>query len=679
MTSKLSIHWQIPGIPGWAHDFTAKAKPMYMKVMDPGTEDPFPECHTIVRTFVNNSESDYLVSMGAAGADIWVDDHLSYYMARPWAHAFEAPNEPSIWHPEILAAFPAFTQRFIYRMHDIGKRAVVGNINVGHWQPDQTDKIGQAIQGADYIATHEYGHLEGMWHEPDQTWLCLRYRRLAQWLGELGYQIPPWLITECGIDEIIGGVHKAWKDVPLTVEQYTEQLIWYEKELRKDDFVKGAFIFTATPTGEWMNFEVHEELAQHLSDELAKLSPVPPPPIERAKGFMATKYQTTLNWDLIAQEYDYVLLRVSGPNDYPDYTFTEIDPWLDRHVAAANAYGLPKAGFHYLLPDLTNQARVFAEGAARAEWELPLWTDVEEKGLTRDRIDGFNGSAIKRLAEQGVVYPELGIYTNLWLWQNLGPWNDMSLHLAQWGVAEPSISGWSHWQYGGGNIPNGEYTSLEVYSGTRAEMYEHYQIEEEQEDMWEEVGFADVELEGVTRERFNEFWGVNMKRYVPTDMPKGAVYYKLVKLSWRDGWCGLNLKVIDMDGNPIEGEQVFQGWKDGGDLPPNVAPVGGQPGTYPNKGGGGFTNANGDHGWGWGEGEWFDPTEVEGPHWYWRGGENGDYSDVCCGHGWWDEHEVLEPTYMRVIVDDGPTPPPPTGSYKVTGTIILDLTVEAVE
>ena len=79
--SKLAIHWQVPSIPAWAHDFTAKATPMYMKVMDPGTEDPFPECHTIVRTFVNNSESNYLVSMGKAGADLWVDEHLEYYLA----------------------------------------------------------------------------------------------------------------------------------------------------------------------------------------------------------------------------------------------------------------------------------------------------------------------------------------------------------------------------------------------------------------------------------------------------------------------------------------------------------------------------------------------------------------------------------------------------------------------
>ena len=177
--------------------------------------------------------------------------------------------------------------------------------------------------------------------------------------------------------------------------------------------------------------------------------------------------------------------------------------------------------------------------------------------------------------------------------------------------------------------------------------------------MWESIGFDGIELANVTRERFDSFWGVNMKLFAPADLPAGSVYYKLVRLSWREGWCGLSLKVIDEDGNPLEGEQVFQGWDDGGDLPADVAPLGGQPTGYPNKGNGGFTNAEGVHGWGWGSGEWFDPTQTEGPHWYWRGGENGAYSDVVCGFGWWDEHEVLEPTFMRVIVGDEPVPPEP--------------------
>ena len=474
MTSKASIHWQIPSIPAWTHDFTAKAKPMYMKVMDPGTEDPFPECHTIVRTFVNNSESDYLVSMGAAGADIWVDDHLDYYMARPWVHAWEGPNEPSIWHPEILAALPAFNQQFIFRMHEIDRRVVVGCINTGHWQPEQTDRIGRAIQGADYISTHEYGHLEGMWHEPDQTWLCLRYRRLAQWLGELGYQIPPWLITECGIDEIINGQHKAWKDVPLTVEQYTEQLIWYEKELRRDDFVKGAFIFTAAPAGEWMNFEVHEELARCLGDELARLEPTPPPPVERAPGFMASKYQTTLNWDWIADDFDYVMLRITGPNDWPEYDHIETDPWLERHYAGATEAGLLIGGYHFLVADLTEQAKAFAQAAAPYRWNLPLWCDVEAPRLTKERVDTFLHYAELRLADFEVEYPVLGVYTNLNLWQNLGPWDDRLLWLAQWGVGEPSISGWEFWQYGGGNVPDNEYVSLDFYNGTPRTLEEKY-------------------------------------------------------------------------------------------------------------------------------------------------------------------------------------------------------------
>jgi len=178
-------------------------------------------------------------------------------------------------------------------------------------------------------------------------------------------------------------------------------------------------------------------------------------------------------------------------------------------------------------------------------------------------------------------------------------------------------------------------------------------------DMWDSVGFGDVELVNVTRERFEQFWGVNMKRFAPVDLPAGSIYYKLVKLSWRDGWCGCAVKVIDEDGKPIQGEQIFQGWDNPEKpLPGDVPPPGGLPSGYPNTGTGGFTNADGVIGFGWGTGEWFDPTVTEGPHWYWRGGENGDYSDVSCGHGWWDEHDVLEPTFQRIIVGEPPEPEP---------------------
>ena len=170
---------------------------------------------------------------------------------------------------------------------------------------------------------------------------------------------------------------------------------------------------------------------------------------------------------------------------------------------------------------------------------------------------------------------------------------------------------------------------------------------------WELATFDDVNLNNMTREQFNSFWGVNMKLFKPLDMPAGSVYYKLVGLHWRDGWCGLTVHVIDDMGEGIEGEQVFQGWRDGSDLPPDTVPVGGQPAGYPHKGDGGFTNAEGDHGFGWGDGEWFDPRVTEGPHWYWRGGENGAYSDVVCGFGWWDDHETIEPIFMRTIVEDG--------------------------
>jgi len=606
--------------------------------------------------------------MGAAGADLWMQRWESYYAARPWAYAFEGPNEPSIWEFSVLAGFPAFHQRFIQRMHDKGRKVVVGNINVGWPNYDQIDEIGAGIQGADFLGLHEYGHREGMWYEPDQTWLCLRYRRTAQWLGELGYSVPDILITECGIDEVVNGTHVAWKTVPLTADQYVEQLVWYEQELRKDDFVKGAFIFTGTPNGDWMQFEVTEELAMKLAGELQNL-PAPPPPVERARGFMATKYQTTLNWDLIAREYDYVMMRISGPNVPSGYTHLETDPYLIEHTAGAEHFGIPKGGFHFLVPDLDGQAGFFAKAAAPYCWELPLFCDVEAAGLTRDRVDQFLVAADKRLPENHVEYPDLGIYTNLNLWGKLGPW-DRTLWLAQWGVAEPSMSGWKFWQYGGGPIPEGEYTSLDLYKSTVYDLKKDYGLEEQEESSMVEVidlngnviegGWADAEARGA--------------RIISASPPDGASVWRVKRLILDTGGSmAFRCYAKNALGQPLPEIAILMGWdsNDATDLPDDAAPrlsdvLGfaqpeGKPNTaliLPDP----FTGVDGFLEWSWGPGEFIDPDNPA--HWCWvmcHSGDAGDpwYTDVIFVPGWWDEHIKYWVVFELEVADDGGQEPIP--------------------
>jgi hypothetical protein len=55
-------------------------------------------------------------------------------------------------------------------------------------------------------------------------------------------------------------------------DAYIEQLLWYEQELRQDDYVVCATIFTAGPSG-WDSFEMYEGVSIKLAKQLAGLEP----------------------------------------------------------------------------------------------------------------------------------------------------------------------------------------------------------------------------------------------------------------------------------------------------------------------------------------------------------------------------------------------------------------------
>jgi hypothetical protein len=87
----------------------------------------------------------------------------------------------------------------------------------------------------------------------------------------LGYGDIPLLITECGVDGLVGnrpGPTEAggWKDfVDTWLEAglrndpsgvYMDQLIWYDSELQKDDYVKGATIFVLGASPGWESYDI---------------------------------------------------------------------------------------------------------------------------------------------------------------------------------------------------------------------------------------------------------------------------------------------------------------------------------------------------------------------------------------------------------------------------------------
>jgi hypothetical protein len=172
-------------------------------------------------------------------------------------------------------------------MADLGLKCVIGNFSTG--SPDlalwpaffpalQAAKQHQAVLGV-----HEYS-CPWMWwmtgkhqldpneDEGDEGWTTLRYRKIyRQHLLPNGLGVP-LVITECGIDPLVnpkppgapagtwrhlGGFWTDHDDEPDKADYYVRQLIWYDKELQKDDYVVGATVFTWGSFGPpWSDFDV---------------------------------------------------------------------------------------------------------------------------------------------------------------------------------------------------------------------------------------------------------------------------------------------------------------------------------------------------------------------------------------------------------------------------------------
>ncbi|HMR65261.1 MAG TPA: hypothetical protein PKE64_14740, partial [Anaerolineae bacterium] len=125
-------------------------------------------------------------------------------------------------------------------------------------------------------------------------WLTLRYRKVYRhFLAPMGYADLPLLITECGVDGLVQprpGPAEAtgWQEfIPAWLEAgerndppgvYMDQLIWYDQHLQRDDFVKGAAIYTiGTNNPDWETYNLLGADSGRIFDLLTQYLEVHPP------------------------------------------------------------------------------------------------------------------------------------------------------------------------------------------------------------------------------------------------------------------------------------------------------------------------------------------------------------------------------------------------------------------
>jgi hypothetical protein len=221
-------------------------------------------------------------------AQQFVGDQLGVYQLNPHIVYWEGHNEPVWSTPEEMSWYAQFEIERMKLMAQHGLRCVLGNFAAGTpplelW-PAFLPAIREGLKFKAILGLHEYSCPWLWWmtgsyqidpdaDEGDEGWTTLRYRKVyRQYLSpnDLGHM--PLAITECGLDPMVGpqppgSPGGAWRDLgrfwrehdnePDAADYYYRQLVWYDEELQKDDYVVGATIFTfGSWGGTWSRFDV---------------------------------------------------------------------------------------------------------------------------------------------------------------------------------------------------------------------------------------------------------------------------------------------------------------------------------------------------------------------------------------------------------------------------------------
>jgi len=222
------------------------------------------------------------------GAQQFVQDQLETYQFNPAIKYWEGHNEP-VWNDEEgMGWYARLEVERMRLMADLGLKCVIGNFATGSPKLDLWPAFFPALQAATryqaILGLHEYS-CPWMWwmtgkhqidpdaDEGDEGWTTLRYRKIyRQHLIPNGLGNVPLVITECGIDPLVnpkppnapggtwkrlGGFWTQHDNEPDKADYYYRQLVWYDKEMQKDNYVIGATVFTwGSFGGTWEDFDV---------------------------------------------------------------------------------------------------------------------------------------------------------------------------------------------------------------------------------------------------------------------------------------------------------------------------------------------------------------------------------------------------------------------------------------
>ena len=244
-----------------------------------------------------------------AAAHLYVDEKIGTYQLNPGVDYWEGWNEyqPGTGNLEHWNWYAQFEAERACEMQRRGLRAAVGGFSTG--VPEYADMalflpaLEAAHECGAIFTLHEYNAptlqcgvevgyrlpgAEDLVTDKPMGYLTLRYRFWYEgYLKPAGLGDLPLVISELGVQGPsttcgdTGTTEQGWRNYrEWWVGQgwttdgnqfYVDLLAWYDSEIRQDDYVLGATIFTggAVNEGEWSTFDIHDILIPLLADYVA--------------------------------------------------------------------------------------------------------------------------------------------------------------------------------------------------------------------------------------------------------------------------------------------------------------------------------------------------------------------------------------------------------------------------
>lgn len=271
--------------------FVRQAQPAVVKAVDDlgflaEVKEASPRTITIGR--INTSGPHYDQDPEQAARD-FVSSQLEQYRLNPAVDYWEGYNEPDPNHDRMVW-FSRFEQERVKALAEHGYRAAIGGFAAGVPEFEEFElflaAVWEAKEHRGILSLHEYSapvmnygfgaNLPGMEPDPERGALTFRYRWLyEEMLIPFGLDIP-LVISEAGIDGIIGNrpgpAGLGWRDFgaywveqgigPSAEQAYLNQLAWYDAGVRRDGYVIGFTVFTAGGFGQWESYNINAILPQ---------------------------------------------------------------------------------------------------------------------------------------------------------------------------------------------------------------------------------------------------------------------------------------------------------------------------------------------------------------------------------------------------------------------------------